>query len=503
MDNLNQKKIGALIGYIYTVLQAVISIVYIPLLLNGIGKNEYGLYQIVGSVIAYFSAMEAPLCAAVLKFYTEYKVKDDSINMENTLAIGRRIFGILSVIMIVVSVPTILIIQLVFSRSFTSGELREAILMFGIMVINLVISMMNYVYVAVINANERYVFLKSMSLILLIIQPILVILIIREFPYAFVIVLVQMLLGLLLALARMVYAKRCLYCKIRFHHKDPALLRGMMKLFAATFFVAIADQVFQKTDQLILGSVFGTGVTTEYSIGAQINSMYISVSCVLGGMLLPSVTKIISKGNDTEVSSFFAKIGRIQSYLVACMLFGVIAFGREFIFLIAGEGYELSYYVAILLMCPYAIDLIQTCGGSIMQAKNKYGYRAVIMFVAAILNVALTLLFVKIIGAVGAALATTVTIIISNGVILNVIYHKKMNLHIGEFFKQIAPIWLVALLMLPISLLINQIRMGHLYLQFIVHVALFVSVYMLLMYLIAMSKDERSFVLGILKRGKT
>ena len=85
MKQFNQKKAGAIIGYAHTLLQAIISIVYIPLLLNGIGKNEYGLYQIAGSVIAYFAAMEAPLCASVLKFYTEYKVKNDMVKMENTL----------------------------------------------------------------------------------------------------------------------------------------------------------------------------------------------------------------------------------------------------------------------------------------------------------------------------------------------------------------------------------------------------------------------------------
>ena len=89
---MSQKKIGAILGYLYTTLQSVISIIYIPILLNTIGKSEYGIYQIVGSVIAYFAAMESPLCASILRFYVEYKVKDDTRNMENVLATGRRIF---------------------------------------------------------------------------------------------------------------------------------------------------------------------------------------------------------------------------------------------------------------------------------------------------------------------------------------------------------------------------------------------------------------------------
>ncbi len=135
----DEKKIGAILGYLYTALQSIISIVYIPILLNGIGKSEYGLYQIVGSVIAYFSAMEGPLCASILKFYVEYKVKKDEKNMENVLAIGQRIFFMLSLAMLLITVPAIFLLNGLYSSTLTDSELREAVLMLCIMVINIII----------------------------------------------------------------------------------------------------------------------------------------------------------------------------------------------------------------------------------------------------------------------------------------------------------------------------------------------------------------------------
>ena len=119
----NQKAIGALLGYIYTALQSVVSLVYIPLLLNTIGKSEYGIYQIAGSVIAYFAAMEAPLCASILKYYVEYKVKGDKHNMENVLAIGRRIFWILSVLVVFLSIPASFILKVSFNDTFTFASI--------------------------------------------------------------------------------------------------------------------------------------------------------------------------------------------------------------------------------------------------------------------------------------------------------------------------------------------------------------------------------------------
>ena len=381
-----------------------------------------------------------------------------------------------------------------FASSFTAAELQEVMIIFVIMLANLIISMLNYVHLAVITAHERYVFLKSANLITLIMQPVMVIAVIQKLPFAYSIVLVMVLLNLVLSAVRWFYSRKRLHCRIKFHYLDKDLLKGMLKLTIATFFVAIADQIFWKTDQLIIGAMYGTEDAATYSVGAQINSMYINMACVLGGMLLPTVTSVLEEKNANKTFELFAKIGRLQSYLVALVLFGTIAFGKEFIYIIAGDGFEEAYYVAILIMIPYAIDLIQICGGSILQARNWYGYRAKVLGIAAVLNIVLTIILVKIMGIVGAALSTSITIFIINGLIMNIIYHKKCGLNIRMFWEKVSKIWIIGILMLPIAAVINLIQFDMKIVQFGIHVVLFSVIYCLMMYLFAMSDDEKQML---------
>lgn len=496
---MNEKRIGAILGFAYTGLQSIISILYIPLLLTGIGKSEYGIYQIAGSVIAYFSAMEAPLSASVLKFYVEYKVKNDRKKMENVLATGQRIFAVLSVVFCLISIPVGYGLKYSFVNTFTEGEIIETIGIFGLMLFNLIINMNNYVYIAVINANERFVFLKLSSIVTLIAQPILVVLIIQHYHYAFSIVAVQCLMNLIMVFLRYYFAKKKLNCSIKYHGYDKLLYKGMLVLTLANLGVALADQIFWKTDQLILGSFFGPEIVTEYSIGAQLNSMYISVACVLGGLILPTVTRILINGTNNDVSSYFIKIGKLQSYLLVLVLFGVISFGQEFIFLLAGNGYDMSYSVALILMIPYSIDLIQICGNSILQVRNQYGYRAKMMMVSSLLNVCLTIILIKIIGPIGAALSTAIAIVLGNGVYLNYIYYSKMNIDICEFFRNIRGIWFVGLLMLPIGYLIRYLTFSNYYLTFGVHVLIFMIIYSALLFLFVLSKNEKEIIIRKMK----
>lgn len=51
--NDERKKKGAILSYIQVVLSAIVSVIYVPILLRYLGKSEYGLYQIVGSFFVY------------------------------------------------------------------------------------------------------------------------------------------------------------------------------------------------------------------------------------------------------------------------------------------------------------------------------------------------------------------------------------------------------------------------------------------------------------------
>ena len=66
---MNERKIGIVISYINVILHSVVGFIYVPLLLYYIGKSEYGLYQLIGSFIAYFSIMDFGLTAAVVRFF--------------------------------------------------------------------------------------------------------------------------------------------------------------------------------------------------------------------------------------------------------------------------------------------------------------------------------------------------------------------------------------------------------------------------------------------------
>ena len=89
--NITQRKIGAVLGYLNIILRTLVNFIYIPLLLYYIGKEEFGLYQLIGSLIAYFVVMDFGLSDMVVRFYVRYITQKDDVGAENILAISQRI----------------------------------------------------------------------------------------------------------------------------------------------------------------------------------------------------------------------------------------------------------------------------------------------------------------------------------------------------------------------------------------------------------------------------
>ena len=202
---MNERKIGIVISYLNIILHAVIGFIYVPLLLHYIGKSEYGLYQLIGSFIAYFSIMDFGLTAAVVRFYAKYKAVNDKVGMENILAVAARGYGIIALILFVAGVICYINLNVIFATSMTITELATAKTLFLLLLFNIVITLTTMMFRAVINANEKFLFLKGIETLQMVLQPVLVVLILQQYPSAVAVAVVQTLLNICLIIAPVSY----------------------------------------------------------------------------------------------------------------------------------------------------------------------------------------------------------------------------------------------------------------------------------------------------------
>ena len=115
----------------------------------------------------------------------------------------------------------------------------------------------------------------------------------------------------------------------------------------------------------------------------------------------------------------------------------------------AGAGYEMSYWIILVLVLPAIIPNIQTTAVLVLQALNKHQFKAISYLVCAIVNVALSIPAGIKWGAIGCAVCTGIATLLTKGLLINWYYVKKIKLKMATFWKVII---LQAVKMSPIIL---------------------------------------------------
>ena len=152
-------------------------------------------------------------------------------------------------------------------------------------------------------------------------------------------------------------------------------------------------------------------------------------------------------------------------------------------------------------MVPFTIELIQNLGLPILQAMNKYGFRAKIYFASALLNVITTIILAKIMGITGAALSTGLSMFVTSGVILN-LYYAKIGFDIKGFWKNIAGMLVKCIPYTAVMYLANMYTVNRIpgVLGMAVMIAVYTAGYIALCYTLVVNGEEKAFIVRRLRR---
>lgn len=440
----NQIKIGSLLSYLQMALNVIIQLVYTPLMIRLLGKNEYGLYQTVASTISMLSLLSLGFNSGYIRFFARYKKDNNRISINKLNGLFLIIFSIIGFVGLMCGIFLSFNLNIVFDQGLTTGEYDKARVLMILLTINLAVSFPMSVFQNIISAHERFIFLKLLGMIKTVFSPLITLPLLLIGYRSIAMVLVTVLLTLFVDTIFLIYVLFIMKEKFIFHDFEKGIFKS---LFVYTIFIAInmvIDQINWNIDKLLLGRFKGTAEVAVYSVGYTLYHCYSMFSTAVSGVFTPRIHKIVNTSKENvekqkhELTELFTKVGRIQFLILGLIASGIVFFGKFFITGIwAGEGYDLSYYVSLLLIIPASIALIQNLGIEIQRAENKHQFRSIAYAVMALINLGLSIVLCQKYGSVGSAIGTAISLIVANGFVMNIYYNRKCNIDIPFFWKNI------------------------------------------------------------------
>lgn len=503
----NQLKIGSILSYVQMAISILIGIIYTPTMIRLLGASEYGLYNTVASTISMLSLLSLGFNSSYVRYFTKYKTQKDNQAIYKLNGLFILIFTLIGIIALCCGIYITFHLDIVFKDGLTIAEYEIAEVLMLLLTVNLAISFPMSVFSSIISANEKYVVLKLLGMVKTVFGPLATLPLLLAGFGSIAMVVVTVTISLIVDIVYVVYVVVVLKNKFYFSEFEKGIIPD---LFVYTIFIAmnmVVDQINWNIDKILLGRFKGTSAVAVYSVGYSLYNYYMMFSTSISGVFVPRVHKLVCETeSDSEtqrkcLTELVIKVGRIQFIVLSLISSGMLFFGRYFIINIwAGKAYSESYIVALMLIFAASIPLIQNVCIEIQRAQNKHKFRSIAYLIMAMINLIASCLLAQKYGTIGCAFATMVSILIANGLIMNIYYHKKCNIDMLQFWKNILSCSKGLIIPICIGVIVSSFVLN--IISFFASVFVYILIFAISMWKIGMNNYEKQLVLQPLKRIK-
>lgn len=501
-----QIALGAILSYVQIALGAIITLFYTPFIIRVLGQSEYGLYNTVSSVVSSLSILSLGFGSCYVRFFSQYKSESKEKEIQVLNGMFMTIFIVIGLVALGCGLFLSMNLQIVFKDGLTSMELITAKKLMILLTVNLAISFPCSVFTSIITANEQFIFQKLVLLIKQVASPLICIPMLLMGYASVGIVITTVAVYLMMDFCNGLFCIVKLKTRFQFGHFDLKVFKNMAVYSGFIAINMIVDQINLNIDKFLLGRYRGTTSVAVYSAGYTLYHYYMIFSTSISNVFIPRIhhiwneTKSSLEDKNKRLSLLFAKVGRIQFVILLLVCSGIVLFGKQFIKIWAGVGYDNAYYVLVLLAISAIVPLTQNIGIEIQRAQNKHQFRAILYAFMAVVNLVLSIFLCQLYGEIGSAIGTAISFIIANTILMNIFYYKVLNIDISLYWKSCIRCLISALPACGIGFAycktVNTYKASYM----LMGIGIYSVAYLLCIFLLSCNKDEKKSVIDLVKK---
>lgn len=314
----NNKRIAknTLMLYFRMLFTMAVSLFTSRVVLNTLGVDDYGIYNVVGGVVSMFSIISGSLSAAISRFITVELAKGDADKLRKTFSASVTIQLLLSLI-IVVLIESIGVWFLNAKMVIPAERMDAANWVLQFSIVTFVINLISVPYNATIIAHEKMSAFAYIS-ILEVVCKLVIVYLLKISPIDRL-VFYAILMCAVSVIIRLVYGYYCnrhfAECKFSFRF-DKDLLKRMFS-FAGWNFIGASSAVLRDQGGNIIINLFGgPAVNAARGIAMQVNHAIVGFSNNFMTALNPQITKFYASGEHDYMMKLIFRGARFSFYML-------------------------------------------------------------------------------------------------------------------------------------------------------------------------------------------
>lgn len=241
--------------------------------------------------------------------------------------------------------------------------------------------------------------------------------------------------ALLYAIGRFVVSGTIfIYWKKIFKYKGEKslILKPMLKMALPLLLVSGTAVIASNADALMLGWLSGVRQVGLYTVAAKLALLVSFFLQVSNAAISPKLASLYAEKNMEEMSVLVKRV-TLGLVIIAILFLIVFIFGGNFFLGLWGNEFKEAYLVLIILAIGQFFNISTGCAGMILIMCGFEKIHGYISLASVILNLILNYFLIVLYGAVGAAIATAITVTLENILKLFLVKKKTGILTIPKF----------------------------------------------------------------------
>ena len=478
-----QKILTKLIGFVVT-----------PIVLSYLGKNDYGVWIIIGSFIGYMGLMDFGITGSVTQLIAKNNNEEDKVKINSIVNNSFFLQIIIGVIIILIGVACSFFFPEWFNIESDSKDIIW--LVFLLAAVGYGISLPPRTLQGLIQGRQ-YISLAIWLEFFLFISTTLLNLLMLELGFG--------LLALPIGTIAIRLVSYFLFFKIAkktfpdlelsisyFNWKEA---KGIFKVSSVWFIGGMSAVIIYSSDTMIIGSIIGTGIVTTYVLTYRLSEVFRHFIYTIGGTAMPGLGQLSGQGEVEKVKNIFFKMFPfVINTTLSAMLF-LIFFNKEFVRIWVGSefygGDDLNTVFAFTLFTTvifYNFSIILSSGLNLKAI-------AISRSIEAALNIIISLILVHKLGLLGVALGTVIASILTSFWVVPFFATKHLKISFYELFSQFKyNIGLPLLIYISFYFLTEEFLLGQLHIMWLFFIWLIIS--LAIVWIFALPKDLKGKVVA-------
>ena len=390
--------------YMQTVVAVICTLAVTPFMVNSLGSAAYGLWVVLGSVMAYLQLLELGQATALTKLIAGSAAVGDKAHINQLFAYSIRIYLLIAGIALSICFAlSILLPKWLAGQPTLAPAGRFALLIIGL---SIAIRLFMTSYTSILSGHQR---LDIINLIQI------------WTTAATVIATVTFLwlnLGLIGAAlgAAAGVTTGSLITLIAVHYlfpwlkaaSAPASPREVLSTSVFYLLIGIGVQVIFYTDNIVIGTFLGVSSVTAYALAFQLIMISIGLVTKIGNPAFPLFVELEALGRRSEMSETFVTVSRLAVSIASLLAVGLLSFGRDFIKLWIGSDNLVTAETFFIMVTMVFMMGVINPAAAILLAAGRHKTVVIVNAAEAVLNLSLSLLLVGPYGVTGVAAGTAV-----------------------------------------------------------------------------------------------